>query len=318
MDAVTFPKVRAAFENFLNFLEHDNAQKERYGSSCELHAKKLTIPSPDLERSRSRSRTRQGSTSSTSPLSSPTKELQHQQPSASLDEPLPHDNPDSMRKGIISLIRLFKGQDISDEEATREALAALGAPSDSTLPLCKVSPQAGPGAVDKLMLAFTSKQTEQARAAIHDLRQAIKAVDTSTGARTIQISFRRPVDPIEVAERVEFWKGETGPKIPVEPLEIRRHGSWKKPVGPQSYATAGGDARKFVLRLQIASGAKVKKLSLQVKVASKELLVLGAKTILTEEAPSMVMHFGPHADVQILAGAVQKFDVSQFFGASGA
>ncbi|CAE7895706.1 unnamed protein product [Symbiodinium necroappetens] len=247
-------------------------------------------------------------------------------------------SPSSMKLGILALVRLYKGE-MSDDEAVKVAKEILGgeeAPSQScalTPPLksqpdhassaCPdMVPKSDAGAKESsrftLEMAFSQTQVDAARTAIRELKNAIKEVDTSTGARTIQVTFRRGFDPVEVAQRVEYWRGPCCEPIPVEPLEIKRHGTFRKPVGPQSFAVAGGDARKFVLKLQLAgtggqSTAKVRKLSLQVKTSSKELWVLGSKTVLSDEAASMIMHFGPHDSAQVLAGSTPKFDVSLFF-----
>ena len=171
-----------------------------------------------------------------------------------------------------------------------------------------------------LEMAFSQNQVDVARTAIREFKNAIQEVDTSIGARTIQVTFRRGFDPVEVAQRIEYWRDPNGEPIPVEPLEIKRHGTFRKSVGPQSFVVAGSDTRKFVLKLQLAgaggqSTAKVRKLSLQVKISSKELSVLGSKTVLSHEAAGMIMHFGAHDTVQIMADNAPKFDISLFFAA---
>ena len=311
MDADCIFRARAAFSGFLEFLEQDSARRSPLSHRSEL----------SMSRSRSRSPLRdnvQVRTRSVSPLRDNMEVISQQV----IDQHEPHTanaptqiSTETMRLGIVSLIRLYKGQHLSDEEALCEARKVVGEAASHTADAPQQGgslPSPDPGL--KHAMAFNHSQTEQARKAILELRSALKSLDTSTGGRTIQISFRKAFEPVEVAERVELWRGPTGPKIPVEPLVIKRGGKWSKPVGPQSFASAGGDSRKFVLRLQLANASKVEKLSLQVKVATRELMILGSKTVLGEEAPSIIMQFGPHSDVQIVAGSPPKFDVSQFFG----
>ena len=157
--------------------------------------------------------------------------------------------------------------------------------------------------------AFDQENQAKAAEAIQALRADLRQLDTSSGSRTLQVTFRQQFSPKEVAQRVETWKGASGPRIPVEPLE------WKKPVGPVSFATAGGDARKFVLKLQLATSAKkLLKLSFQVKTSTNELTILGGKSALSEEAASMVMLFGAHNEAKVTAGSAPKFDLAHFFG----
>lgn len=126
--------------------------------------------------------------------------------------------------------------------------------------------------------AFDQGNQAKATEAIQALRADLRQLDTSSGSRTLQVTFRQQFSPKEVAQRVEMWKGASGPRIAVEPLEIQKNGVWKKPVGPVSFATAGGDARNFVLKLQLATSAKkLLKLSFQVKTSTNELTILGGK-----------------------------------------
>ena len=163
--------------------------------------------------------------------------------------------------------------------------------------------------------AFDQGNQAKAAEAIQALRADLRQLDTSSGSRTLQVTFRQQFSPKEVAQRVEMWKGASGPRIPVEPLEIQKNGVWKKPVGPVSFATAGGDARKFVLKLQLATSAKkLLKLSFQVKTSTNELTILGGKSALSEEAASMVMLFGAHNEAKVTAGSAPKFDLAHFFG----
>lgn len=163
--------------------------------------------------------------------------------------------------------------------------------------------------------AFDQENQAKAAEAIQALRADLRQLDTSSGSRTLQVTFRQQFSPKEVAQGVEMWKGASGPRIPVEPLEIQKNGVWKKPVGPVSFATAGGDARKFVLKLQLATSAKkLLKLSFQVKTSTNELTILGGKSALSEEAASMVMLFGAHNEAKVTAGSAPKFDLAHFFG----
>ena len=236
--------VQFAFEWFLDYLERQKSHE----SDHEVDHQPL--------RSRSRSRSR-GSRVSDEQSDEKVVDLA---------------SPEDMRLGIISLMRLFKGQQLSEEEAISEAKKVIGVPTGGPSVASQQSESLpGPDPSFKHAMAFSPDEADLARKAVQELRSALKLLDTSTGSRTVLISFRKAFSPQEVAERVEVWKGLVGPKIPVEPLVVSRGGKWHKPVGPQSYATAGGDSRKFVLRLQIAVASKVKKLSLQVKVASKEL-----------------------------------------------
>ena len=80
----------------------------------------------------------------------------------------------------------------------------------------------------------------------------------------------------------------------------------KNAAGPsanrRAFASAGRDALQLA-GMEGQSAAKVKKLSLQVKVSTKDLSVLGSKSVLTDETTSMIMHFfGPQDTVQVMAG----------------
>ena len=327
-------RVNAVFCEYLKLLESEN---RRRGRSETRSVRSFSSSKVDHSPSRSRSPVQEDKAESPAPIDL----VDNQLPAVSHMT-----STSSMKLGFIALVRLYKGE-MSDDEAVKVAKEILGVeeapPQNSSAcpPSQKLQPdvasyacrETGPlrdatKQVDAkespsfaLEMAFCNNKVDAARTAILELKNAIKELDTSTGARTIQVTFRRGFDPVEVAKRVEYWRGPSCEPIPVEPLEIKRHGTFRKPVGPQSFAVAGGDARKFVLKLQLAgaggqSTAKVRKLSLQVKVSSKELSVLGSKTVLSEEAVSMIMHFGPHDTAQIMAGSTPKFDVSAFFAAA--
>ena len=260
----------------------------------------------------------------------------------------------SLLDGIISLTRLISpfGAGLTDSQAMEVAKVALGAfphthedsehEEDAVTPTPQATRARDAGIASNMIpshagmiaplmnrmedqnvnqrstmrpFAFGPEDSKLAQDAVLTLRRAVKEVEMN-GGKTVQILFRKPMEPRELAERVEFLYGPA-PQIPVEMLVRARGGTWKQPPMSQLHATVGGDARKFVLKVNLPqpNGKRPMKLSLQIKMSTRELSAVGSKATLVDLSVALTMQFGAFDKVTAAPGvAAAKVDISAFFG----